>query len=240
MEDAMRGKMQVLQSTGNLMALLDFIELAAAEPIHNTVILLHGLGADGHDFAPIVQELALANTRFILPHAPSIPVTVNQGYVMPAWYDIYGFGADFKQDAVGIQATQHAINALIANEIQRGIPSEHITLAGFSQGGAIALHTALRHPQPLASVLALSTYLPLADTLASEASAANRQIPIYMAHGTADNVISLERCHASARALEQQGYQVNLHEYAMPHSVSMEEIQDIRAFLQPRLAITST
>lgn len=222
------------------MALLDFIELAAAEPIYNTVILLHGLGADGHDFAPIVQELALPNTRFILPHAPTMPVTVNQGYVMPAWYDIYGFGADFKQDDVGIRATQQRINALIEHEIQRGIASERITLAGFSQGGAIALHTALRHPLPLASVLALSTYLPLADTLAAEASTANRQIPIYMAHGTADNVISLERCHASVSALEQQGYQVSLHEYAMPHSVSMEEIQDIRAFMLPRLAITST
>lgn len=222
------------------MAVLDFIEIAAAEPIYNSVILLHGLGADGHDFAPIVQELALPHTRFILPHAPTMPVTVNQGYVMPAWYDIYGFGVDFKQDASGIQATQQQINALIDGEIRRGIASEQITLAGFSQGGAIALHTALRYPLPLAGVLALSTYLPLADSLASEASPANRQIPIYMAHGSADNVISLDRCHASAQALEQQGYRVELHEYAMPHSVSMEEIADIRAFMLPRLALTST
>lgn len=222
------------------MAALDFIEVSAAEPIYNTIILLHGLGADGHDFAPIVQELALPHTRFILPHAPAMPVTVNQGYVMPAWYDIYGFGADFQQDATGIQATQQQINALIDAEIQRGIASERITLAGFSQGGAIALHTALRYPLPLASILALSTYLPLADSLALEAHPANRQIPIYMAHGTADNVISLERCHASAQVLQSQGYQVNLHEYAMPHSVSMEEIDDIRAFMLPRLALTST
>ncbi|MCB5188453.1 alpha/beta fold hydrolase [Methylobacillus caricis] len=217
------------------MQLLDFIEISSQEPIRHSIIWMHGLGADGHDFAPVARELALPNTRFILPHAPVRPVTVNNGYAMPAWYDIYGFGPNFKQDAEGIAASQKQIEALIANEAKRGIPVNRIVLAGFSQGGAIALHTALRYPEPLAGVLALSTYLPLSEQLAAECNPANKTLPIFMAHGTLDNVITLDRYQASAEFLQAQGYPLDLHEYSMPHSVCMEEINDIRTFLQSRL-----
>ncbi|MCB5186342.1 dienelactone hydrolase family protein [Methylobacillus gramineus] len=217
------------------MQLLDFIEISPEDPIQHSVIWLHGLGADGQDFVPVVHELALPNTRFILPHAPVRPVTVNNGYAMPAWYDIYGFDASYQQDAEGIAATQKQIEALIANEVQRGIPCQHIVLAGFSQGGAIALHTALRYPEPLAAVLALSTYLPLSELLGTERSLANQALPIFMAHGTLDNVITLDRYQASAGLLQAQGYTLDLHEYPMPHSVCMEEINDIRNFLQAKL-----
>lgn len=222
------------------MSLLDFIEIASDDTIQNSVIWLHGLGADGNDFAPVVHELALPHTRFILPHAPAIAVTVNNGYVMPAWYDIYSFQPGAMQDGKGIRATQQKIAALIAHEIARGIPAQRIMLAGFSQGGVIALHTALRHETPLAGVLALSTYLGLADTLATEKHPANQAIPIFMAHGTQDNVIPLARYQASAQALQGEGYTLELHEYPMPHSVCMEEIDDIRRFMQRQLGLSLT
>ncbi|MPS49978.1 alpha/beta fold hydrolase [Methylobacillus sp.] len=222
------------------MSLLDCIEISPDDTIRNSVIWLHGLGADGNDFAPVARELALPHTRFILPHAPAIPVTVNHGYVMPAWYDIYSFEPGAPQDGDGIRASQQAVEALIANELARGIPSHHIMLAGFSQGGAIALHTALRYPAPLAGVLALSTYLALADSLAMEKHAANQHIPIFMAHGTVDNVIPLARYQASAQALQLQGYSLELHEYPMPHSVCMEEIDDIRSFMLRQFGLSLT
>lgn len=217
------------------MSLLDFVEISSGDTVHNSVIWLHGLGADGNDFAPVVQELALPHTRFILPHAPVMHVTVNNGYAMPAWYDIYSFQPSGQQDAEGIHASQQQIEALIANEVARGIPSQRIMLAGFSQGGVIALHTALRHPFPLAGVLGLSTYLGLADSLAAEKQAANQSIPIFLAHGTQDNVIPLARYHASVHDLQQAGYAPELHEYSIPHSVCMEEIDDIRRFMQRHL-----
>ncbi|ABE50397.1 alpha/beta hydrolase [Methylobacillus flagellatus] len=222
------------------MSLLDCIEISPDDTIRNSVIWLHGLGADGNDFAPVARELALPHTRFILPHAPAIPVTVNHGYVMPAWYDIYSFEPGAPQDGDGIRASQQAVQALIANELARGIPSHHIMLAGFSQGGAIALHTALRYPAPLAGVLALSTYLALADSLAMENHAANQHTPIFMAHGTVDNVIPLARYQASAQALQLQGYSLELHEYPMPHSVCMEEIDDIRSFMLRQFGLSLT
>ena len=222
------------------MSLLDFIEIASDDTIINSVIWLHGLGADGRDFAPVVRELALPHTRFILPHAPAIAVTVNNGYVMPAWYDIYSFQPGSAQDGNGIRATQQKIEALIAREISRGILPEHIMLAGFSQGGVIALHTALRHSAPLAGVLALSTYLALADSLATEKHPANQATPIFMAHGTLDNVIPLARHHASAQVLQDEGYALELHEYPMPHSVCVEEIDDIRRFMQRQLGLSLT
>ncbi len=204
--------------------------------INASVIWLHGLGADGYDFEPIVQQLLqshrLPNVRFILPHAPEMAVTRNNGYIMPAWYDVYGITPVNKEDEAGIQASQRYINELIENEIKRGIPSERIVLAGFSQGGAIALHTALRYPQKLAGVLALSTYLPLHVKLATEADLANINTPIFMAHGIFDDVISLEMSQISRDLLQNRQYLVTWREYKMAHSVCAEEIADIQHFLQ--------
>lgn len=196
-----------------------------------TVIWMHGLGADGHDFEPVVQMLDLPHIRFILPHAPYRPVTLNNGYKMRAWYDIFGLQPDSLQDEAGIKEMQNTINAMIESEISKGIPSNRILLAGFSQGGAMALHTATRFNQSLAGVLALSTYLPLKNKLASELHPANQHTPIWMAHGRSDNVIALSTAQSSRQALEDAGYPVSWHEYDMPHSVCEQEIDDIRSFL---------
>jgi len=194
------------------------------------VIWLHGLGADGHDFEPIVPELALAKpVRFVFPHAPVRPVTVNQGMRMRAWYDIFGFGGG-PEDEAGVRASQSLLEQMIAAEKKRGIG--RILLAGFSQGGAIALQTALRHPEPLAGLLALSTYLPLHATLEAERSPANRELPIFMAHGHYDEIIPPARAEQSRRLLERLGYKVQWHTYPMPHSVCPEEIADISEFLR--------
>jgi phospholipase/carboxylesterase len=197
-----------------------------------SIIWLHGLGADGYDFAPIVQQLNLAGVRFILPHAPEMAVTRNNGYIMPAWYDVYGLTPISREDEAGIKISQSYINSLIQNELDRGVPSERIVLAGFSQGGAIALYTALRYPQRLAGVLALSTYMPLKKSLALEAHLANAKLPIFMAHGVLDEVISLETASLSRELLQGQHYAVSWHEYNMAHNVVPAEINDIRNFLQ--------
>ena len=197
-----------------------------------SIIWLHGLGADGYDFAPIVQELDLASVRFILPHAPEMPVTRNNGYIMPAWYDVYGLTPISHEDEAGIKVSQSYINTLIQNELDLGVPSERIVLAGFSQGGAMALYTALRYPKRLAGVLALSTYMPLKKSLAVEAHAANAKLPIFMAHGVLDEVISLETAILSCELLKDQHYAVSWHEYNMAHNVIPAEINDIRIFLQ--------
>ena len=200
--------------------------------VRASVIWLHGLGADGYDFAPVVDMLNLAQVRFILPHAPSMAVTRNNGYVMPAWYDLYAHSeSQEEEDLAGITRSEDYINSLIENEIKRGIASDKIVLAGFSQGGAIALHSATRYPKKLAGVLALSTYLPLKATLAKQAHAANLATPIFMAHGRADDIISLDRALASRLSLQESGFSVQWHEYAMAHSVCAEEINDIRLFL---------
>jgi len=204
--------------------------------INASVIWLHGLGADGYDFEPIVEKLAIANVRFILPHAPEMSITRNSGYMMPAWYDLYGapnnkIGYSL-EDEVGIIASQQYINALIEKEINRGIPSERIIIAGFSQGGAIALYTAIRYPKKLGGILALSTYLPMKEKLNAEAHAANAGIPIFMAHGVFDEVISLDMCKISLTALQTHHFSVSWHEYNMAHSVCIEEIDDIRQFLK--------
>ncbi len=204
--------------------------------INASVIWLHGLGADGYDFEPIVRQLLhpsrLPNIRFILPHAPEMPVTRNNGYIMPAWYDVYGITPVSKEDEAGIKASQGYINTLIQQEIARGIPSERIILAGFSQGGAIALYTALRFPLKLGGVLALSTYLPLHKKLSSEAHIANSNTPIFMAHGIFDEIITLEMSKLSRDLLQNCQHLVNWHEYKMAHSVCAEEITDIQTFLQ--------
>ena len=199
--------------------------------VRASVIWLHGLGADGYDFAPVVDMLNLAQVRFILPHAPSMAVTRNNGYVMPAWYDLYAPSESHQEDLVGIRRSEDHLNSLVENEIKRGIASDKIVLAGFSQGGAIALHSATRYPKKLAGVLALSTYLPLKATLAKQAHAANLATPIFMAHGRADDIISLDRALASCLSLQENGFTVQWHEYAMAHSVCVEEINDIRLFL---------
>ena len=204
--------------------------------INASVIWLHGLGADGYDFEPVVKQLlkadALPNVRFILPHAPDRAVTRNNGYVMPAWYDVYGIIPVEQEDEAGIQASQRYIDALIQTEIDRGISSNRIVLAGFSQGGAIALHTALRYPHRLAGVLALSTYLPLHSKLSTEAHAANKNTPIFMAHGVFDDVISLDMSKLSRNLLQDSQYPVSWHEYRMAHSVCTDEIADIEQFLK--------
>ena len=199
--------------------------------VRASVIWLHGLGADGFDFVPVVDMLNLAQVRFILPHAPSMAVTRNNGYVMPAWYDLYAPSESQQEDLAGITRSEDYLNSLIENEIKRGIASDQIVLAGFSQGGAIALHSATRYPKKLAGVLALSTYLPLKATLAKQAHAANLATPIFMAHGRADDIISLDRALASRLSLQESGFNVQWHEYAMAHSVCAEEINDIRLFL---------
>ena len=202
------------------------------QPRHS-IIWLHGLGADVQDFVPIADELELpVAVRYIFPHAPMRPVTINGGFVMRAWYDIAGQSLDVQQDKTGIRASQAAVEALIAQEISRGIAPGNIFLAGFSQGGAIALQVALRQNIPLGGVLALSTYLPLADSVADEMQPGTWATPIFMAHGRSDTVIPCASGLASKDALLKFGYAVTWHEYAMGHSVCEEELRDIKAWLE--------
>lgn len=205
---------------------MDAIELETGPNPAASVIWLHGLGADGHDFEPIVPELRLAKpVRFVFPHAPIRPVTINQGMRMRAWYDIFQFGGGPEDDA-GIRASQKLLDELIAAE-----KGKKIVLAGFSQGGAIVLQSALRYPERLAGVMALSTYLPLAQTLDKERAAANQDVPIFMAHGKFDDIIPIDRAKRSREVLDKLGYAVTWKEYPMPHSVCAEEIADISRFL---------
>jgi phospholipase/carboxylesterase len=216
---------------------LECIEIETAPQPTATVIWLHGLGADGNDFAPIVPELRLAGApaiRFVFPHAPTMPVTINNGYVMRAWYDVsFGDleGTTRRADEAGVRASQGRVGRLIEREIARGIAARRIVVAGFSQGGAVALQTGLRYPQRLAGIMALSTYLPLADSLVAEAAAANRDVPIFYVHGTHDPVIPLAMATASHAKLIEAGYAVEWHEYPMQHSVCGEEVAAISAWL---------
>jgi phospholipase/carboxylesterase len=207
------------------------IEISSSAAPSASVIWLHGLGADGNDFVPIVKMLNLPHVRFILPHAAFKKVTANNGYEMRAWYDIFSFTPGSKQDEAGVRESQTYIESLIAKEVMRGIPSNRIVIAGFSQGGAIALQTALRHSRALAGILALSTYLPLHASLEKEKTKANQKLPIFMAHGTSDNIIPLSTYHASYEFLQVQHYTIQGHEYAMAHTVNQQEIDDIRVFL---------
>ena len=212
---------------------LETIEIATGPAPSASVIWMHGLGADGHDFEPIVPELGLPGilqVRFIFPNAPVRPVTLNMGMAMRAWYDIIEIGGG-REDGEGLRASQAAIEQLIAAEVARGIPASRIVLAGFSQGGAVAFQTGLRHPQRLAGIMALSTYLPLAGTVEDERSAANRDLPVFMAHGSVDPMISISRAQQSRKMLEALGYPLEWHEYPMPHSVCPQEITDISDWL---------
>ena len=216
---------------------LETIDIETGREPRAAVIWLHGLGADGHDFEPIVPELgmpaAAPPVRFVFPHAPLQPVTINGGAVMRAWYDVTGDG---RQDAAGVRSSQAHVEALIARERARGVAARAIVLAGFSQGGAMALQTGLRYPERLAGILALSAYLPLPDTVANEAHAANRDVPIVMSHGIQDPVIPLSWAKRSRDHLVALGYAVDWREYPMPHSVCAEEIEDVGRWLRVVLA----
>ena len=212
------------------MSLLETVEIATGDHPEATVIWMHGLGADGNDFVPIVRELDLSECpaiRFVFPHAETMPVTINNGYVMRAWYDILGMDLVRREDEVGLRKSQQQIEQLITREIERGIPAERIILAGFSQGCAMTLQTGLRHPKKLAGLLCLSGYLPLADKLPAECSEANRSTPIFMAHGRVDPVVQIARAETSRDFLTRLGYAVEWKDYSMPHSVCEEEIDDI-------------
>jgi phospholipase/carboxylesterase len=213
---------------------LPHVELTTGENPAGTVIWMHGLGADGWDFVPIVRELPLPEgmaLRFIFPHAPLRPVTINNGMRMPAWYDISMSDVSRVPDERGIRESQAQVEDFIAREKARGVASSKIVLAGFSQGGAIALQTALRHKEKLGGVLALSTYLTLEDSLEAEASPANKATPILMAHGTQDEVIPVRLAESSRSKLQEKGYEVEWHAWPMPHSVCAEEVQAIAEFL---------
>lgn len=212
--------------------LLECVEIETGPAPRHAVILMHGLGADGNDFVPIVGELQLRSpVRFVFPNAPMRSVTINGGFVMRAWYDILDGDFDRRADETGLRASQAAVEALITREVDRGIQPDRIVLAGFSQGGAVALHTGLRHAQRLAGIVALSTYLPLPQKVEVERHPANHATPIFMAHGAQDDIIPLRVARTSEQRLRGWGYDIEWHEYPMPHSVSMEEIRDLSRWL---------
>jgi phospholipase/carboxylesterase len=217
--------------------LLETIELETGANPAAAVIWMHGLGADGNDFVPIVNELDLSGApaiRFIFPHAPMMPVTINNGHVMRAWYDVsFGDleGRTKRADEQGVRRSQAQIGQLIAREVEKKIPFKNILLAGFSQGGAIALHTGLRYPEQLAGIMALSCYLPCADSFAAEAAPANAKTPVFIAHGTQDPVVPYAMGKNSSDLLVKSGYPVKWHEYPMPHSVCLEEVRNIGTWL---------
>jgi phospholipase/carboxylesterase len=217
---------------------LPAVELETAANPTYSIIWLHGLGADGNDFAPIVPELVAKDwpaLRFVFPHAPMRPVTVNNGMSMRAWYDIAGFDLQSRQDEAGVRASVREVETLIAREHERGVPSARIVLAGFSQGGAIALAAGLCHAQKLAGIIALSTYLPIAAVLSRERHAANADTPIFWGHGSADPVVAMQRGVDSRELLQSLGYTVAWHTYPMAHSVCAQEIADLRSWLDGRL-----
>jgi phospholipase/carboxylesterase len=218
---------------------LETIEIETAPQPAASVIWMHGLGADANDFVPLVPEINLRGAlpvRFVFPNAPMIPVTINGGYVMRAWYDILAPNLTMGEDEAGLRRSQAAIEELIEREKKRGIPAARIVLAGFSQGCAMTLLTGLRYPQRLAGLLGLSGYVPLSGTTAAEASPANQDVPIFLAHGRVDPVIPLARALESRARLEQLGYPIEWHEYAMPHSVCPQEIADLGAWMRRVLA----
>ena len=220
------------------MSLLETIDEETGPDPVASVIVLHGLGADGNDFVPVARELDLATAgavRFIFPHAPVIPVTINGGYAMRAWYDILGADLVQREDEAGLRKSLAGVDALIDREKARGVPAHRILLAGFSQGCAMALLTGLRHRERLGGIVGLSGYLPLAATTNAERHASNASTPIFLAHGRTDQVIPIARATASRDALKALGYEVEWHEYPMAHTVSMEEIADLGRWMVSRL-----
>ncbi len=213
---------------------LSTIEIETQKDPECAVIWLHGLGANGHDFKPIVAELDLPSTvraKFIFPNAPIQAVSLNNGMQMPAWYDLYGLEKDSKEDHAGIEKMSDEIHLLIQQEIAGGIDANKIVLAGFSQGGALTLHSGLSHTPPLAGLLALSCYLPMRENLDRFANNENRGLPIFMAHGTYDDVVPISFATLAKELLENKGFEVSWHDYPCAHTVCTEEIQDIRTFL---------
>lgn len=218
--------------------MLETVETATGDDPTASVIWLHGLGADGHDFEPIVPDLVLPAgpvLRFVFPHAPVRPVTINAGYPMRAWYDIKTIDRSAPQDAQGISDSRAAVERLIERENAMGIATENIVVAGFSQGGAIAIHAALRFPQRLAGIIGLSTWIPMAESLVSERSPANAETPVFMAHGSMDPMVPEQMGRESAERLEHLGYQVAWHSYPMMHAVCPQEIIDLRRWLAATL-----
>lgn len=224
------------------MTLAAIVRETGPDPRH-AVIWLHGLGADGHDFEPIVPELIRPHwppLRFVFPHAPVRPVTINGGLAMRAWYDIPSFDFGARQDETGLRDSVRQVEALLGQQIAVGIPPTRLILAGFSQGGAVSLLLGTRRSEPLGGLIALSTYLPLHDRFASEASQASRATPIFMAHGRFDPVVPLALGELSARELRQAGYDLTWRTYPMPHSVATEEIRDLADWLETRFERPST
>lgn len=220
----------------NQTALLPCVEVETGAQPQAAIIWLHGLGADGHDFEPIVPELKLQQAvRFVFPHAPVRPVTLNGGWPMRAWFDIIALDREAQRDLHGTEESRRAVEALIRRENERGIPTERIVLAGFSQGGALALHTGLRYPEKLAGIIGLSTFLHTFDSLQTEAAPANRATPIFMAHGSEDSVVMPARGMETYDRLQAFGYVIDWHEYPMAHAVCPEEIGDLAQWLQKRL-----
>ena len=222
--------------------LLPTVEVEPEGPADAAVVLMHGLGADGHDFETLVFELRLpaaSAIRWVFPHAPIRPVTLNGGMPMRAWFDIIGLDRRSEEDESGIRESAEAVRALVEREKERGIPAKRIVLAGFSQGGAMALHTALRENERLAGVVALSTYLPLDETLEAEVHLANAAVPIFQAHGTGDPIVPITLGEASRDRLRALGYEVDWRTYPMPHSVCAEEVADLREWLLGVLPVES-
>jgi len=214
------------------------VTLSPQSPAAATVIWLHGLGADGWDFVPVVSELGLPDdlpVRFIFPHAPVRPVTVNAGYEMRAWYDIISFTPEGRADAAGLAEASQRVMDYVRAESEAGVPASRVVLAGFSQGGAVALFAGLRHPERLAGILALSTYLPFPEKLAADKSAANAQVPILMCHGREDPMVKLWMGSESRDLLGSQGYGVEWHDYPMQHEICIEELADVSRWLRARL-----
>lgn len=223
--------------------LLETVEHQTGPAPRATIVVLHGLGADGHDFEPLCDELDLSSVgdvRYVLPHAPTRPVTINGGMVMRAWYDILGVDLARREDEAGLRDSQALVDALIERERMRGIPSERIVLMGFSQGCAMTLLTGLRHPHRLAGLVGLSGYLPLADATAAEVHEANRGTPVFLAHGRFDPIIALARAQASRDQLVALGHPVAWHEYPIEHGVSAEELRDLQRWLVARLATATS
>jgi len=225
-----------VQPTGSIDpgSTLECVELLTEPAPRASIIWLHGLGADGFDFVPVVRELQALGApaaRYVFPHAPLRPVTINGGAVMRAWFDVRGMQIEQREDAAGIRQSQAQVEALIEREVTRGTPPSRIVLAGFSQGGAITLQAGLRQREPLAALIVLSGYLPLAQSAAAEATAAARSMPVFMGHGRDDTVIPIGLAQASQAALVALGCRVQWHEYAIPHSVSEDEIRDLAGFL---------
>ncbi|MEE9492615.1 MAG: dienelactone hydrolase family protein [Gammaproteobacteria bacterium] len=223
-------------------SVLESIEIDPPGPVRGAVIWLHGLGADGHDFEPLIRQWDLVQQhgiRFVLPHAPVRPVTMNGGMEMRAWYDLAGIDALAPEDAAGIQSSREQLEALIRQENDRGIPSSAIVLAGFSQGGAMVLHTGLRYRQPLAGILALSCYLPLAESLEDEKSSEQKAVPLRMDHGDSDPVVPLKLAHLSRDAIQKSGYSVEFNTYPMAHSLCPEQAASLYQWLRMRFPLVS-